>query len=341
MLSSVVSCPVPDNEKQRLEAVRSYEILDTPAELDFDALTRVAAHGFGTPVALVAMMDSDRLWFKSRLGLDVPQLDRAIAFCAHAIMSPSEPLVVEDLRQDSRFAENPLVVNAPHLRFYAGAPLVDAAGHALGTLAIVDQQPRVFSSAQRAALQDMATLVMMALEGRRRALQLGRMATTDHLTGLCNRIQLDQALEVELSHSMRSGEPFTVLCMDLDGFKAVNDGFGHAAGDEVLREVSRRLTQQVRLGDVLARLGGDEFGVVMRHGAKDSAQILAKRIVKSVSQPITLSTGDTVGVGISVGIAAYDDTVLSVPMLMRQADQALYQAKQQNERRWKMFVGMR
>ena len=341
MPKSEMQCPIPDNEMQRLEALRSYEILDTPPELDFDALTRVAAHSFGAPVALVAMMDTDRLWFKSRLGLEIPQLDRDIAFCAHAIMSPHEPLVVEDLRQDERFAGNPLVVNAPHLGFYAGAPIVDASGHALGTMAIVDVQPRVFSSSQRATLQDMATLVMMALEGRRRALQLGRMATTDHLTGLSNRIQLDQTLEVELRHSMRTGEAFTVLCMDLDGFKAINDGFGHAAGDEVLREVAKRLTQQVRLGDVLARLGGDEFGVVMRHGAKEEAQILAKRIVSSVSQPIKLSTGDTVGVGISVGIAAYDDTVLSVPMLLGQADQALYQAKKQNERRWKMFVGMR
>jgi diguanylate cyclase (GGDEF)-like protein len=206
---------------------------------------------------------------------------------------------------------------------------------------VADTQPRLLTEAQRAALKDLSILAMTTLEARRRARLLSRQAMTDHLTGISNRAPFDLALDVEMRHAMRTGEPFTVLCMDLDGFKEINDGFGHAAGDEVLREVSQRLIQQVRLGDVLARLGGDEFGVVMRHGAQDSAEVLAKRIVSAVSKPITLSSNDTVGVGVSVGIAAYTDAVESVRALLAQADQALYQAKKQNERRWKMFVGGR
>lgn len=339
--SAVPSCPLPINEAQRLQALQAHQIVDTPPELAFDALARLAAHSLDAPMAHVALMDADRLWLKASVGPQPPQMDRRTALCAHTMVHPEAPMVVPDLHADSRFAHHPLVTHGPMLRFYAGAPVVDAQGLVLGTVAVMDTRPRQLSLAQRSALLDLATLTMQSLEGRQHALQLAQMAMTDPLTGLSNHAQFKQALDVELSHAMRTGEPFTALCMDLDGFKAVNDGFGHAAGDEVLCEVSRRLRQQVRLGDVLARFGGDEFGVVMRHGAKDSAQVLAKRIVKAVSAPITLSSGDVIGVGISIGMAAYTDAVASVGTLLAHADQALYDAKKQNEKRWKMFVGIR
>jgi diguanylate cyclase (GGDEF)-like protein len=320
-------CPIPENEPQRLKAIRSYEILDTEPELEFDALTRIASHAFGAPIAVVAMMDSDRLWFKSRLGLDIPQLDRKIAFCAHAIMRPREPLVVEDLRDDQRFASNPLVAEAPHIRFYAGAPIVDPGGHALGTIAVIDAQPRAFTAPQRDALMDLSALAMTALEGRRRALDLERLALTDHLTGIGNRAQFDRAIAAALADARRSGEPFSLLFMDLDGFKDVNDALGHAAGDEVLCTVARRLAGLVRAGDTLARLGGDEFAVVMRQGDQGAATALSARIVQSVQQPIALSSGGTARVAISVGAAAYAGADTSAAALLAQADQSLYCAK--------------
>jgi diguanylate cyclase (GGDEF)-like protein len=323
-------CLLPDNEPQRLRAVRSYEILDTEPELEFDALTRVASHTFSAPIAVVAMMDADRLWFKSKLGLDIPQLDRKIAFCAHAIMRPREAMVIPDLLSDQRFAENPLVADAPHLRFYAGAPIVDPTGLALGTIAVIDTQPRSFSDAQRDALMDLSTLVVTALQARRRAIDLQRMAMTDYLTGVGNRVQFEKALAAELNHSKRAGTPFSVVCMDLDGFKSVNDTLGHAAGDEVLCEVSRRLSALVRQGDVLARLGGDEFAIVMRCADQASASALADRIAKTVRQPITLSRGQTVGIGVSVGYATHTDGVPSAAALLARADRALYEAKRQS-----------
>jgi diguanylate cyclase (GGDEF)-like protein len=326
-----MQCPIPENETQRLQAVRSYDILDTPAEVDFDALTRVAAHAFKTPAAVVGLMDSDRLWFKSRFGLDVPQLDRQIAFCAYALMRPDEALVIEDLQQDSRFRDNPLVTQAPHLRFYAGAPLIDPNGYALGTIAVVDVQPRTMNEEQRSALRDLATLVITALESRRRAIQLGRLALTDHLTGLSNRAHFERTLRAEMTHAQRTGEPFTLLYMDLDGFKAVNDTLGHAAGDEVLVEIARRLEKQVRAGDLLARLGGDEFGVFMREATQDSAESLASRIAEAVLEPITLSDGNQVNVGISVGMSASSEAFNSYSSLLTRADQALYQEKRKKQ----------
>jgi diguanylate cyclase (GGDEF)-like protein len=325
-----LTCPIPTNEAQRIQAVRSYEILDTPPEVDFDALTRVAAHAFGTPAAVIGLMDSDRLWFKSRLGLDVPQLDRQIAFCAHALMLPDEVLVVEDLRQDQRFVGNPLVMHLPRLCFYAGAPLIDRNGYALGTIAVVDTQPRTFSTAECALLQDMSTLVIGALESRQRANQLSHLAMTDYLTRLANRVQFERTLTSEMAHSRRTGEPFTVFLMDLDGFKVVNDTFGHAAGDEVLCEVANRMTLQIRAEDLLARIGGDEFVLFMRQSDGDSVESLAKRIAEAVALPISLSNGKQISVGISIGIAKFTDAIDSLTTLLAQADQALYKVKRNN-----------
>lgn len=332
---------LPLDENRRLAALRALEILDTEPETNFDALTRLAAHALAMPIATIGLMDSHRLWFKSRVGLDIQEVDRQLAFCSHAIHRPDHLLIIPDLQSNACFATNPLVTGEPRLRFYAGAPLVDASGAVLGTLAVFDTAPRTFTPAQEAVLRDLSALVTCALRARQQAQQLKHLAMTDHLTGLANRAHFDRALEAEFGRAVRQGEPFTLLLLDLDGFKAVNDGFGHAAGDETLKEVSQRLLAQVRAGDVLARLGGDEFGIIMRDGPAESAQALARRIVRAVSQPIKLSSGDEVGVGVSVGMAAYGDDVMSVRKLVSQADQALYEAKKQNERRWKMFVGIR
>jgi diguanylate cyclase (GGDEF)-like protein len=220
-----------------------------------------------------------------------------------------------------------LVTQAPHLCFYAGAPLIDRHGYALGTIAVVDTQPRSFSQAQRALLRDLSSLVVTALESRHRVNQLGHLAMTDHLTGLANRAQFERTLISEMAHARRTGESFSVFYMDLDDFKVINDTFGHAAGDEVLCEVAHRMSDQVRAEDLLVRLGGDEFGVFMRQSVEVSAESLAKRIVEVVAEPISLSTGDKVNVGISVGIATYTDSARSMANLLAQADQALYENK--------------
>lgn len=319
--------PVPEDEPARLAAVRSYEILGTPPELEFDALARLAAFMFDAPIAVVSLMDENRLWFKSKIGLNVLELDRKVAFCAHAIMEPRKALVVDDLMGDDRFAGNPLVTEAPHIRFYAGAPIVDPDGFALGTIAVIDARPRQFSAAQREALVDLSTLVMTALRSRRNALELGQLARTDHLTGIANRAQFELAVASEIQQAARTGEGFTVLCMDLDGFKEVNDEHGHAAGDAVLREVSSRLQTQLREGDTVARLGGDEFGIVMRRGTAEEALALCKRIVAAVEQPVKLPSGPVVTVGISVGDASFSTASYTAEALMAQADRALYASK--------------
>jgi anti-sigma regulatory factor (Ser/Thr protein kinase) len=184
-------------EADRLAALRRYRILDTEPEQRFDDLVLLASQICGTPMALISLVDRDRQWFKARVGVDVLQTSREIAFCAHAIEQP-DLLVVPDALQDARFRDNPLVRAEPHIRFYAGAPLTTAEGHALGTICVLDRQPRLLTSEQRAALQALQRQVMAQLELRRGLDELaGALAARDRAEEARERLiaELREALD--------------------------------------------------------------------------------------------------------------------------------------------------
>ncbi len=168
--------PLPSNEAARLDALDEYEILDSSTEQAFDELTRLAAHICGTPTALISLVDSDRQWFKSKVGLEASETPRDVSFCAHAILQPNL-FIVRDADQDFRFAKNPLVTVDPKIRFYGGAPLITPDNFALGTLCTMDYVPRDLSSEQQEALQILARQVMMQLELRRHLAALKRAIT--------------------------------------------------------------------------------------------------------------------------------------------------------------------
>lgn len=162
----MMSVPQPVNEIDRLDVLRQYHILDTPAEEVFDSLTRLASYICGAPVALVTLIDAHRQWIKSKVGLDVEETSRDVAFCAHTILQ-SEVMVVPDALEDDRFADNPFVVSDPNIRFYAGTPLLTPEGHALGSLCVIDYVPRDLSPEQLDALRILGEQVVSQLDLRR------------------------------------------------------------------------------------------------------------------------------------------------------------------------------
>jgi GAF domain-containing protein len=159
------------DDAARVSALQKYAILDSEPELAFDDLTLLASYVCKTPIALISLIDEDRQWFKAKVGISATETSRDIAFCSTAIQQ-ADVFVVPDALQDERFRTNPLVVSEPNIRFYAGAPLINEDGYALGTLCVLDQTPRELAAEQRAALKALSRLVLMQMEFRRNLILL-------------------------------------------------------------------------------------------------------------------------------------------------------------------------
>ncbi len=212
-----MKAPLPANEASRLDALRAYHILDTAAEAIFDDLTALAAQICEVPIAMISLVDEQRQWFKSRVGIEQQQTSRDVAFCAHAILQ-SEPLIVPDAARDRRFADSALVTGEPYVRFYAGFPLVSPEGFALGTICAIDHQPRQMTVPQRQAMQVLARQVIALLEWRRVSARLAdALERVKTLSGLlpicawCKRIRDDQGYwaQVEAYLEAHTGAEFT------------------------------------------------------------------------------------------------------------------------------------
>lgn len=205
----MLEAPHPDNDAERVAALRSLGILDTPPEQRFNRVTRTAARVFGVPIALITLVDDTRQWFKSRHGLMVPETPRSVSFCGHAILA-DEVFVVEDARADPRFADNPLVTGAPFVRFYAGRPLTTPGGVKLGTLCLIGREPRTLSDTDRLTLEDLAGWaereINLSIEHSRIRAQLvsvlDRIAEGALLFGTDGRIQwANEQLSALLGHT--------------------------------------------------------------------------------------------------------------------------------------------
>ena len=342
---------LPEDESARLDALRRYDILDTIAEQVYDDITEIAAYVAQSPIALISLVDHERQWFKSRIGLAVSETPRELAFCAHALLNPEQPLMVPDAERDERFADNPLVTGEPDIRFYFGAPLVTPDSHALGTLCVIDRVPRELTADQVRVLTALSRQVMTQLELRRYAIDLQEAAAarevylaqlelyqqkleeanaklhedslTDKLTGVGNRAAFDQRLAEEVYRSTRYGSAVSLLLIDVDRFKDFNDSFGHQAGDTALQAVAKAL-RCTRPSDFLARYGGEEFAVLLATTGREGAVILAERMRKAVAT----SSFPHGPIAVSVGASTLPPDSSDSALLISAADKALYSAKQ-------------
>jgi diguanylate cyclase (GGDEF)-like protein len=341
----------PAIEAARDAALAQYRILDTLPERAYDDIAQIAKALAGTEFSAVTLIHRERQWLKARVGFEASETPRSTAICDTAIRSPDRVLVVPDARADARFDDYATVAGPPYIRFYAGAPMVNWEGIALGTVCVFDSAAGSFGEEQVEALQALARQVVHLLEMRarnrdlRRALftqreqqqqlaqaqrelvsanvQLLREARQDALSGLMNRRALD-----ELERRVDGGEfdaqsQYALLVLDVDHFKQINDSRGHAVGDEVIRALGAVIRAGVREEDLPFRLGGEEFGVFMPAADVEAAQAAARRIRSQCAQ----GAGLPFAVMLSGGIATARFREEPLAEALERADRALYRAK--------------
>jgi diguanylate cyclase (GGDEF)-like protein len=311
----------PENETERLCSLHALNVLDTPAEERFDRVTRLAKSLFNVPIALVSLVDENRQWFKSCLGVDASETSREISFCGHTILQNSV-FVINNALLDARFADNPLVTGPPNIRFYAGYPLTSYDGHNMGTLCIIDDKPRDFTSADNALLSDLGMLAQQELQ----AIQL---ATIDELTKISNRRGFQMLAEHSLAMDKRLTHSATLLFFDLNKFKQINDNFGHQQGDVVLRYFADCMLLSFRDSDVIGRLGGDEFVVLLSNHEDEDVKAALSRFADNLEEINGFASVDY-DIEYSVGVLHIDDLSTPLDDLLHKADELMYKNKPNN-----------
>ena len=343
-------------ETQRIDAVLKQAIIDTPTDEAIDNIVRLAATVCNTPTSLISFVNAERQWFKARHGFDTAETARNISFCSHAINTPNDIFIVADARLDDRFSSNPLVTGEPFLRFYAGMPVVDSQGFALGTLCVIDQQVRELDAVQIEVLRALAKQVALLLNAGQRTrylseqlndlasnnqlladsldnlqrenISLNVASKTDALTELNNRRGFDAIMQAEQNHARRTGCPLSMIMIDIDLFKIYNDTFGHLEGDLVIAAVAKILRQSSRASEHSARYGGEEFVMILPDTDAAAAYNSAERIRRSIENHRWQHANITVSLGV-----ATVDAASGLDQLAAFADAALYHAKARGRNR--------
>jgi diguanylate cyclase (GGDEF)-like protein len=331
------------NEHERINVLKRYHILDTPPDGTFDNITALVSKLLKVPIAIISLVDKDRIWFKSHHGIEISQIDKEPGLCASAILS-HEAYILNDASIDPRALSNPLVAGEFGLRFYAAIPLQTHDGFNLGTLCCLDFKPRTLDTEQTEILSSLAQVVMDEIELRLAARRINEMheelqalhesfrvqAAHDSLTGLWNRGAVMELLHQDISRSKREQRPLSVMVLDVDYFKTVNDNYGHLAGDQVLIEIAKRLKQSLRDCNI-GRIGGEEFLCVMYPCNTEQSLIVAERCRQTICEAnieIGINNGTSLNLTISIGLfSAVVDCDLDAEHLIRQADEALYRSK--------------
>lgn len=331
-----------ENEEARLRAVHALGLIGSPEQQRLKRLTRLAQKHFGVPGCNITLIDRDCQVRIVRQGEMQASTPRQESLCS-VVVAQRAPLVIADLAQQP---ENPLwqaVLLKESYRFYAGMPLFSPEGWALGALCLLDHHPRSLTEAELEDLADFAALAEDALlfgqvdqANQELASQIETLrlrAMVDALTGVWNRGAVFDLAHRELSRARRTGTALSLVMLDLDHFKQVNDQHGHLVGDEVLKEVCRRLRACIRSYDAIGRYGGEEFLVVFPDTDANISGALAERLRRAVAErPLTV--GDLeLDLTISLGLTSTQPSDEEFETVLQRADDALYQAKREGRNR--------
>jgi len=295
-----MQCAISGNESERLAALKRYDILDTAPEESFDRITRIVKTVLQTPMVLISLLDEKRQWSKSRQGLDATETPRSVSFCTHAIEQDT-PLIVANALEHPLFKDNPLVVGAPHVRFYIGVPLRTPDGHNIGTLCAIDTRPRELSTDQVSALQDLARVVVDEME-------LRQIATTDSLTGALTRRGFEIEIAREMNRVHRYQNDLSLIAVEIEQSGAGDDRGDHATGDLALQTVAGLIIQGLRAVDFVGRVGEAEFVIALPETGLKGAHVVADRIRLKLGKAAMPFAVRNVHVAATLGIASYEPT---------------------------------
>lgn len=319
--------PVPAHEKERLAELHTLALLDSASEARFDHYTSLIADIFDFPIVLVSLVDKDRQWFKSACGLEIRETPRDVSFCAHAI-NHNSVFVVSDTHEDPRFAQNPLVVSEPYVRFYAGAVVRGPKGYPLGTLCVIDQTPRRFTDKDCAHLRRFADLIEREIRHRhdldvlRASIEFS--AYYDPLTRIANRRLLLDRLQKLVETGDRENRQVAVLLFNVASQRLINQSFGSEAGDSLLQQIADRLSYCNPPGGTVARLQGDEFVVAFALPQDDDQSLERKLedIRASLSAPFQVGGRDYY-LNIRCGVSLFPGDGMTPVQLIERASMAV------------------
>jgi diguanylate cyclase (GGDEF)-like protein len=311
--------PTPADEDQRLRDLERQGVVGTQSDVHFERIVDLARSMFHTPIAVISLVEADRQWFLSHHGLDACETPREQAFCAHAIAAEA-PLVVPDARLDERFATNPLVTDAPHIRFYAGAPLRSPEGHNLGTLCVIDQEPHHPDPEQIRQLQVLADLVM-------REIELRRLASLCPITGLPTRYRFMAIGAREFERAQAGGHPLSLLLFDVDNLRQVNSRWGHEVGDRLLADLVQLGRSFLREQDFAARLGDSEFALLLVNREPAAAMAEAEDLRHAARAMVGVWSPSDWQLHLSGGLTAISRNDRSFTDMLLRAESALQLAK--------------
>jgi diguanylate cyclase (GGDEF)-like protein len=321
-------------DSERIAALAASEILTDPSNIDavLQNIVEIAERLLpATGGASIILWDSDQKHFyvsaSSIVEQDNQQVARRVRRDGGAtrwVIDHMRPCIVSDIRDDP-FGANPMLT-AHGLRSYAGFPII-AEGKAIGVIYTLDREPRHYSEEDQNFMRILSFRVASALTNARLFAELEMLSIQDELTGLYNRRGVLQRAERIFRRAHRFGEPLSILAIDVDNLKEVNDTHGHSAGDELLIETARRLQYVGRDVDVVGRMGGDEFIIVLVHTTAEQARAVAHRLIMHVRAAPVRVGDEMIHTSVSVGIAALSDSINELASLINIADAALYKAK--------------